>query len=95
MTPAAEGPLRISINKIEYRTLINLRGLPDGAHMLIMCASSTPTGAILEGSEEAFEELVAFISEELAEGLVRGRTAGTLHALGVKIDPGCADWLGI
>jgi hypothetical protein len=58
--------------------------------MLLMTSSDDA----LEGSKEAFVELVEFISEELAEGMVSRANEGVLIALCLKIDPSCADWLG-
>jgi len=49
----------------------------------------------LEGSQEAFDELVEFIGEELAEGMLSATNARALHALCLRIDPSCADWLGM
>ena len=87
--------MKLNVNKSEYRALNDLRGLPTGAHMLIMCSRFSPTGGILEGSEEAFEQLVAFISEELAYGMPSAATTQTLASLCVKIDPDCVEWLGM
>lgn len=85
--------MRVAIDKREFRALNDLRGLPPEAHMLIVCARRTPSGATLEGSEQAFEELVSFISVEIAENMVP--ETESLWSLCVKIDPGCADWLGM
>lgn len=87
--------MKVTLNKAEYRAVNALRGLPDRAHMLIMCSTFTETGGVLQGSEEAFEELVSFISEEMAEGMLSAAASRTLRAMCVKIDPDCADWLGM
>ena len=87
--------VRVTVNKSQYRALNELRGLPEEAHMLIMCSRPTKTGGILEGSEEAFEELVSFISDEMAEGMLSATECRTLGALCVKVDPDCRDWLGM
>lgn len=87
--------MKMAVNKTEYRALNALRGLPDGAHMLIMTSRHTDTGGELEGSEEDFEELVSFINEELAYDMLSARNARTLAKLCVKIDPACEDWLGM
>ena len=87
--------VRVTVNRSQYRAINDLRGLPDEAHMLIMCSSPTKTGGILEGSEEAFDELVAFISSEMAEGMLSASAHRTLGALCVKINPDCEDWLGM
>jgi hypothetical protein len=87
--------MRIDITQRERRALDKLRGLPSGAHMLLMCAHRTESGATLEGSEEAFTELIDFISEELADGMVSAASGAVLYALCVRIDPDCADWLGM
>jgi hypothetical protein len=87
--------MRVSIDKREFRSLNAVRGLPPDAHLLIMCARSTPTGATLEGSEQAFDELVSFISGEIADEMVPETEMSSLSSLCVRIDPGCADWLGM
>lgn len=63
--------------------------------MLIMCSLMTDTGGELEGSDEAFAELVSFIGEEMAEGRLSATAFRALRAMCVKIDPECADWLGM
>ncbi|MEQ1505862.1 MAG: hypothetical protein ABMB14_26745 [Myxococcota bacterium] len=87
--------MKVSLTKAEYRAVNALRGLPEGAHMLIMCSSATETGGVLEGSEGAFEELVSFIGEAMADGMLSATAIRALWALCVKIDPDCADWLGM
>jgi len=87
--------MRVTIDKREFRALNDLRGLPPDTHMLIMCARSTPSGAKLEGSEQAFDELVSFISGEIADGMVPESEIASLCSVCVRIDPGCADWLGM
>ena len=87
--------MKITLNKSQYRAVNDLRGLPHDAHMLVMCSRMTDKGGILDGSDEAFEELVSFIGEEMADGTLSSTAAGTLRAVCLKIDPGCADWLGM
>jgi hypothetical protein len=87
--------MRVALTKTEFRALNALRGLPEDAHYLVMTSSPTPTGGELDGDEDAFEELVAFIGEELAEGMLSASAAKTLWRLAVKIDPSCAEWLGM
>lgn len=87
--------MKVAITKREVNALNKLRGLPADAHMLLMCAHSTASGATLEGTEEAFAELIDFIGEEMADGMVSSAAGGVLYSLCVKIDPDCADWLGM
>ena len=87
--------MRVPLTKAQYRAVNDLRGLPDRAHMLVMCSSATPTGGVLEGSDAAFDELVSFIGEEMAEGMLSAAATRALWSLCVKIDPECADWLGM
>jgi hypothetical protein len=87
--------MKVAVNKGEYRALNALRGLPEGAHMLVMCSSFTETGGLLEGSEEDFEELVSFIGGEMADGTLSLTAARALRSMCLKIDPGCAEWLGM
>ncbi len=62
--------------------------------MLLMRSRQTEEGAVLDGSEEDFAELVEFIGEDLAEGMLTARAASSLSELCIRIDPSCADWLG-
>lgn len=87
--------MNLPINKSQWHALNELRGLPETAHLLVMSARSTDSGAVLDGSQSAFGELVEHIGSELEEGMFSGPIAGALHALCVKIDPECADWLGM
>jgi len=87
--------MKVTLSKTQHRAVNDLRGLPHDAHMLIMCSRYTATGGTLEGSEKAFEELVSFISEEMAEGMLSATAARALMSLCIKIDPECADWLGM
>ena len=87
--------MQVTLTKAEARAVNSLRGLPQGAHMLVMCSRSTETGAILDGSATAFEELVGHIGESMADGMLSMAAARTLGTLCVKIDPACADWLGM
>ena len=86
--------MRVTLNKSQYDALNRLRGLPPGAHMLIMCSELTSDGGVLEGSPEDFAELVDFIGEELSEGMLSARAGKALAALCQKLDPDCLDWLG-
>ncbi len=87
--------MKVTLTKAQYRAVNALRGLPQGAHMMIMCSSATETGGVLEGSKADFEELVSFIGEELAEGMLSAASGRALGSLCIQIDPGCADWLGM
>jgi hypothetical protein len=87
--------MKVSLTKAEYRAVNALRGLPEQAHMLIMCSAPTETGGVLQGSEEAFEKLVSFIGEEMVDGTLSAAASRTLRSMCAKIDPDCADWLGM
>jgi hypothetical protein len=87
--------MRVPLTKAQYRAVNALRGLPEGAHMLIMCSRATETGGVLEGSEDAFEELVSFIGEEMGEGMLSATASQALWSLCVEIDPDSSDWLGV
>jgi len=87
--------MTLTLTKAEDRALNALRGLPEGAHMLVMCSRRAETGVILEGPVEDFDELVAFIGDQLADGLVSATAERALVSLCVKIDPDCEDWLGM
>ena len=62
--------------------------------MMVMTSSFTSTGGELEGDEMDFDELVDFVSEELAYGMASGSQAAALVSMCEKIQPGCSDWLG-
>ncbi len=85
----------VKLNTSEYRALNRLRGLPEDAHMLIMCSRMTSTGGTLDGPQKAFDELVAFIDEEFAESLVSAADRRALESICGKIDPNSVDWLGM
>ena len=87
--------MKVSLTKAEYRAVNSVRGLPEQAHMLIMCSTVTDTGGVLEGSEDAFEELVSFIGEEMAGGMLSPTASRALRSMCVKIDPDCGEWLGM
>lgn len=88
--------MTITLTKAQYRAVNDLRGLPEGAHMMVMCSRPTDKGGgILEGDEADFDELVSFIGESLADGMLSETKARPLRSLCVKIDPDCADWLGM
>jgi len=63
--------------------------------MLVMCAHPDPSGDTLEGTKDDFDELVEHISGEFAEGMVSNRDAPLLYAICIKINPDCAEWLGM
>ena len=87
--------MKVSLDAAQYRALNDLRGLPEGTHLLVMCATSTATGGILVGDEKDFEELVSFIGGEMAEGMLSATASRALRSLCLKIDADCADWLGM
>lgn len=88
--------MRVTVDRAQYRAINDLRGLPERAHSLVMCSSSTPDGGgVLDGAEEAFEELVSFVGEQIAEGMLSERAVQALWSACVHIDPDCAQWLGM
>lgn len=84
----------MTVTTAQSRALNELRGLPDDVFMMLMTARRTETGEVLQGTEETFAELVSFIADDLAEGMVSRRSVRPLRALCIAIDPDCADWLG-
>jgi len=87
--------MKITLTKTQYQAVNALRGLPNDAHMLVMCSRSTEKGGVLDGDRNAFDALVSHISEDLAHGMHSVSRARALAAVAVKIDPSCADWLGM
>lgn len=56
----------ISITQREYAALIDIRGLQEKAHMMVMTAKREPDGRhVLQGSPKAFSELAHDLSEEI------------------------------
>lgn len=60
-----------------------------------MTSRAMPTGGELEGSSAAFDELVSFISGEIADGMLCEEQISALATLCYRIDPTCQDWLGM
>lgn len=86
--------MKMSLAKAEYDAVNDLRGLPHASHMLVMCSRPTREGGVLEGSDDAFAELVSSIGEAMADGMLSAGAARTLRSACLIIDPDCADWLG-
>ena len=56
----------LSITEREYSALMDIRGLQEKAHMMVMTSSRESSGHyILRGSERAFDELAHDLSEEI------------------------------
>lgn len=88
--------MKVTLDKAGFQAVSALRGLPPGAHRLVMRSRSTARGGgVLEGPEDAFDELVLFISGELADGMVSPGQARALRAACERIDPDSAHWLGM
>lgn len=88
--------MRISLDKAGFQAVNALRGLPRGVHSLVMRSRSTEGGGgVLEGGEDAFDELVQFISGEIADGMVSPGQARALRAACARIDPESVHWLGM
>ena len=57
---------RMHITRREYCALIDIRGLQEKAHMMVMTARVESNGGyVLEGSSQAFSELTHDLSEEI------------------------------
>lgn len=80
--------MRVALNKAEYRLLNRLRGLPPGAQLMVITSITTPTGGALDGDPEDFEELAAFLREELESGTVPRGKLRTMMALCDKVAVG-------
>jgi hypothetical protein len=87
--------MKVFITKTQCFALNDLRGLPERAHMLVMCSIPSEEGAVLEGPDEAFAELIEHINEDLCEGSLAKPVAAALTSLCLKVDPRCAEWLGM
>lgn len=71
----------MTVSRAQSLALNELRGLPEKVHMMLMMGQRTEAGELLQGTEETFAELVSFIAEDLAEGMVSGRSIPPLRAL--------------
>jgi hypothetical protein len=81
----------VTLDKAEYRLLNQFRGLPEDAHMLVMCSRSGPDGGgVLDGDPEAFAELRSYVGEEIEQGRPTGRRA--LMSMYTKLDLACAEY---
>ena len=87
--------MQLTITRAQERALNTLRGTPDDVHMMLMTVRPTGDGAILQGTEETFANLVTFISDDIAEGMLAKKAIGPLSTLCIQIDPDCANWLGM
>lgn len=78
----------LSITSKEYSALINIRGLKEKAHFLVMGASQTNNGRYtLEGSAEAFDELTSDLSDEIFYDLSPSRRITHLRKLYDRLSP--------
>ncbi len=82
--------MRVQLKPAEALALQDVRGLPEAAHLLVMCMSSD---WVLEGSRASFDLLVDAISEDLADGMHAAETSRLLADICLEIDPTRADWL--
>ena len=87
--------MKVTLDKAQFRAVNALRGLPEGAHMMVMTSRPIEAGGILEGAREDFDELVSHISEELADAMVSAASGRALASVAIAIDPDSVDWLGM
>lgn len=88
--------MTLTLTKAQYSAVCDLRGLPQGAHFLIMTSTIAPGGGgVLEGSEEDFEALLSHINEDISEGLVKARALRSLVSVCEMINPDSINWLGV
>ena len=61
-----EHDFELKLSDREYSALMDIRGFPQGAHYLLMCADRDSKGNWkLKGEDEAFDEMLATVNEEI------------------------------
>jgi len=86
---------KITLSNLEYSALMNIRGTPDKVHDMIFGADNLGKDWELEGDEEAFDELLSTISEEICYELSSKKSFPALLRICKKVDPESLDWVGM
>lgn len=86
---------KITVSSSEYSALMNIRGTPDKVHSMIFLADNVGKNWELEGDEEAFDELLSTISEEVCYELSPKKNLNALLRVCKKVDTESLDWIGM
>lgn len=84
---AKEYDFELVLSDREYSAIMDIRGMPDGAHMMRMCASLHQDGWILRGSHEDFDGLLQVVDEEIEERLAPKKNLPALRRVRDYITP--------
>lgn len=85
---------KILISQKEHNALMDIRGMPDSVHSMVYSFKMEKDKYVLKGDNEAFEELLSLISEEIGEGLCPRKNVSTLLKICERIDPESLAWIG-
>ncbi len=86
---------KITVSSSEYSALMNIRGTPDKVHDMIFLADAVGKNWELEGDEEAFDELLSTISEEICYELSPKKSFPALLRVCKKVNPESLNWIGM
>jgi len=85
---AAKYDFEIDLSEKEYSALMDIRGLKSDAHMMVMCAGTLANGGWrLQGSHDAFDDLLSDIWVEIEEGLAPKKNLPALRRIAKYITP--------
>ncbi len=56
---------KILITKSQYNALVEIRGLQQDAHYMVLAAKKVTRGYVIEGSSEVFDHLAHDLSDEV------------------------------
>jgi len=78
------------VTRKEYAALSHIRGLAQDAHFIVMCAKLQENGTwVLEGTEEAFDQLSSDLSDEIYHRLSPAPQLRSLEKLHSRLSPDC------
>ena len=84
---AKEYDFELVLSNREYSAIMDIRGMPDGAHTMRMCASLHQNGWILRGSHDDYDGLLQVVDEEIEEGLAPKKNMAALRRVRDSITP--------
>ncbi len=87
-----EQDFELKLSDREYSALMDIRGFPQGAHYLLMCASRDNKGNwILQGEDDAFDELLDTVNEEIEYRIAPKKNLPALRRISQYLTPGGFD----
>jgi hypothetical protein len=82
-----DGSISIQLSSKQYSAIVNIRGLPEAAHSMVMCSTFIDDSTVLiDGEEDAFQELGSTISEELDYDMCKKSDQTHLFKVSEKIE---------